>query len=138
MKYDMSKEYINPKSLFDSTQYGFSQVVISSAGKFVFVAGQVAWNENQEIIGGGDLRVQAKQAFKNIETAIKAAGGNLKDIVMLRIYIVDYTSEKAEPVGDALREYFGTLTPPASTWLGVQALANEQFLIEIEAQAIIN
>jgi enamine deaminase RidA (YjgF/YER057c/UK114 family) len=87
----MNKKCINPKELFNSTQYGFSQIVTSEHGKTVFISGQVAWDENLNIVGKNDLRAQAQKA-------------------------------KA---------------PPASTWVSVNGLADEDFLIEIEAQAVI-
>lgn len=133
----MSKKYINPESLFNSTQYGFSQIVVAPKGHTVYISGQVAWNSQQEIIGGTDLSEQARQSFRNLQIAVEAAGGGLTDIVSLRIYIVNYTTENDAPVGSVLREFFGTITPPASTWIGVSSLANKDFLIEIEAVAVI-
>ena len=67
-----------------------------------------------------------------------AAGGTLKDIVSLRIYVVDYQAECGTAIGIALRECFSTQNPPASTWIGVSALADPEFLIEIEATAVLD
>ena len=133
----MKKQCINPKGLFNSTQFGFSQIVVSGPGKMVFISGQVAWNENREIVGKNDLKEQAGMAFKNLKTAIEAAGGSLENIVMLRLYIVNYQAENGAIISEVLRENFGTENPPASTWINVQGLANEDFLIEVEAQAVI-
>ena len=68
----MPKEYLNPKELFPSLQYGFSQIVTSTGGKTVYLSGQVGWDEQQQIVGPGDLRAQTWQTFRNIETAMKA------------------------------------------------------------------
>jgi enamine deaminase RidA (YjgF/YER057c/UK114 family) len=133
----MAKQHINPKTLYDSTKYGFSQAVVAPRGKTVYISGQVAWNSEQVIVGGSDLSRQAKQAFHNVQTATEAAGGTLTDIVLLRLYIVNYKPENATSVGTVLREFFGIQTPPASTWIGVSSLANKDFLIEIEAVAVI-
>jgi enamine deaminase RidA (YjgF/YER057c/UK114 family) len=54
----MPKEYINPPQLFPSLQYGFSQIVSAIGGKTVYISGQVAWDEQQMIVGPGDLRTQ--------------------------------------------------------------------------------
>ena len=62
----------------------------------------------------------------------------LGDIVVLRIYIVNYQSESAEALGSALREFFSHGNLPASTWIGVSALAVPDFLIEIEATAVLD
>src|SRR6516162_10812873 len=102
----MPKEYVNPKSLFPSVQHGFSQVVVASGGKMVFISGQTAWDAGKKIIGGDNLLEQARQAMRNVQAAIEAAGGTLKDIVSLRIYIVNYQVEKANALRNALNEFF--------------------------------
>ena len=134
----MPKEYVNPNSLFPSLPHGFSQVVIATGKKMVFVSGQTAWDANKNIVGGDSVLEQARQAFRNLEKAMEAAGGTLKDIVSLRIYVVNYQAECGAAVGTALREFFSSQNPPASTWIGVSALAAPEFLIEIEATAVLD
>jgi len=134
----MPKEYVNPDSLFPSVQHGFSQVVVASGRKMVFISGQTAWDIKKKIVGGDSLLEQARQALRNVQAAIEAAGGTLKDIVSLRIYIVNYQPENAEAVSIALQEFFSSENPPASTWIGVSALAVPEFLIEIEAIAVLD
>ena len=134
----MTKEYINPNSLFPSLPHGFSQVVIASGKKMVFISGQTAWDARKNIVGGDSVLEQARQAFRNLEKAMDAAGGTLKDIVVLRIYVVDYQAESGTAVGTVLREFFSPENPPASTWIGVSALAVPEFLIEIEATAVLD
>ena len=131
------KETINPKSLFDSRQYGFSQIVISKPGKLVFISGQVAWDENLNIIGENDLAAQTQKAIDNLKIAVESVGGSLNNIVMLRIYKVNYRKEDGPIISKILKDNFGTVNPPASTWVSVNGLANEGFMIEIEAQASI-
>lgn len=133
----MPKEYLNPDTLFPSLQYGFSQIVTSQGGKTVYLSGQVAWTADQEIVGHGDLRAQAWQALQNVETAMQTAGGALTDVVSLRIYIAQRVMGENRAVGDALRAFFPADRPPATTWIGVPSLANEDFLIEIEAIGVI-
>jgi 2-iminobutanoate/2-iminopropanoate deaminase len=133
----MKKKCINPKELFNSTQYGFSQIVVCEPGKNVFISGQVAWDENLNIVGGNDLKTQTQKAIDNLKLAIESAGGKLENIVMLRIYKVDYKKEDGPIINEILKKNFGITSPPASTWLNVKGLANKEFLIEIEAQAVI-
>ena len=102
----MPKEYVNPNSLFPSLPHGFSQVVIASGRKMVFVSGQAAWDARKNIVGGDSVLEQARQAFRNLEKAMEAAGGTLRDIVALRIYVVDYQAESGTAVGTVLREFF--------------------------------
>jgi 2-iminobutanoate/2-iminopropanoate deaminase len=134
----MPKECINPDSLFQSLPYGFSQVVVSSGKRMVFVSGQTAWDEWKNIVGGDSVLEQARQAFRNLEKAMEAVDGTLKDIVALRIYVVDYQAESGTAVGTVLREVFLSENSPASTWIGVSALADPEFLIEIEATAVLD
>jgi len=134
----MPKEYLNPKSLFPSLPHGFSQIVVASGRKMVFISGQTAWDAQKNIVGGDNLLEQARQALRNIEGALAAAGGAFKDVVALRIYIVNYQAGNAGAVSSALREFFSQEGPPASTWIGVSALAVPEFLIEIEATAVLD
>jgi enamine deaminase RidA (YjgF/YER057c/UK114 family) len=134
----MTKEYVNPPELFPSRQYGFSQVVKATAGTMVFVSGQVAWNERQEIVGPGDLGAQTRQAFQNVRIAIQAAGGTLADVVSMRIYIVARVMADSGAVREALLDFFPEDRMPTTTWIGVESLANEVFLIEIEPVAIVD
>ena len=131
------KEYINPPELFPSLQYGFSQIVTSPAGKLIFLSGQVAWDERQRIVGPGDLGRQTRQALRNVETAVAAAGGQLTDVVSMRIYILGERLAESAVISEALRSFFPQERAPATTWIGVRALARDEFLIEIEATAVI-
>ena len=133
----MPKEYINPNNLFPSLPHGFSQVVVGTGRKMVFISGQTAWDERKNIVGGDSVLEQARQAFRNLEKAMEAVGGTLKEVVALRIYIVNYQAECGTAVSIALREYFSAENPPASTWIGVSALADPEFLIESEATAML-
>ena len=103
----------------------------------VFISGQVGWDENQKIVGKDDLKKQTEKAFENLKLAIQKVGGTMENIVMLRLYLVNYQQQDGVIISDALKKYFGTTSPPASTWINVQGLANEDFLIEVEAQAMI-
>jgi len=134
----MPKEHVNPDRLFPSLPHGFSQVVVASGRKMVFISGQTAWDVRKKIVGGDSVLEQARQAFRNLRKAIEAAGGTLKKIVALRIYIVNYQPESATAVGTALRGFSSPENPPTSTWIGVSALAVPEFLIEIEATALLD
>ena len=104
----------------------------------LYVSGQTAWDANKQLVGGSDLRAQARQALLNLCNVVEASGGTLGDVVSLRIYVVAYEAHKAEAVGGTLLEFFSGDATPASTWVGVAALADPGFLIEIEAVAVID
>jgi enamine deaminase RidA (YjgF/YER057c/UK114 family) len=134
---DMSKTHLNPATL-PNWQQAFSQIVICKNPKLtIYISGQVSMDENKNVIGHDDLAAQAMQAFHNLHLALEAAGATEKDVVKLNIYIKNYTSKHAQAVGDALRMYFQEDALPASTWLGVQSLADEAFLIEVDATAVL-
>jgi enamine deaminase RidA (YjgF/YER057c/UK114 family) len=133
----MPKQHLNPETLFPSLPIGFSQGVVTQGGRTVYLSGQTAWDANKQIIGGNDIGEQTRQALRNIQLAVEAAGGSRYDLMSLRIYVVKPGPRDIEAVGDALREFFSAQAPPASTWIGVTSLAVEDFLIEIEAIAVI-
>jgi enamine deaminase RidA (YjgF/YER057c/UK114 family) len=132
----MPKHPINPPSLFSSIPHGFSQAVVAQGRATVYVSGQVAWDAQKRIVGGRDVGEQARAALSHLREALDASGATLADVVMLRIYVVDYDAEKGEGIGAALKEFFQE-APPASSWIGVAALARPEFLVEIEATAVL-
>lgn len=134
----MAKEFINPPAL-PNWEQTFTQVITipHAPAKTVYVSGQVAADRDQNLIGEGDLGAQAMQAFRNLEAALAAGGATTKDVVKLNVYVKDYKPADAAPVSEALRRYFPHEHLPTSTWLGVQALAKEGFLIEVDAVAVV-
>src|SRR5437588_11591795 len=103
----MNKEFINPSAL-PNWEQSFSQIVVVSHEtlKTVYLSGQVSVDENQNLIGEGDLKAQALRAFQNLEVALAAAGARVADVVRLNIYVKDYKPEDVVAVGEALRKHF--------------------------------
>ena len=134
----MPKQRINPPGVAPTLQYGFSQIVATEGGTTVYLSGQVGWDADGQIVNQGDFAAQLAQTFKNIDTALQAAGGSLHDVVSLRIYTVDESPDDKTRIRQALQQHFGPDHAPATTWLGVRALSNPDFLIEIEAFAVID
>lgn len=132
----MTKTTFNPDDLFDSVQFGFSQVVVAEGRRTVYFSGQVAWDAQMQIVGENDLRAQVWQSLRNVETAVTAAGATLNDIVALRIYIVQAWMDRTAPVSEGLKAFFPD-DPPATTWIGVVGLARPEFLVEIEGTAVV-
>lgn len=133
----MTKRYVNPASLYPSKQYGFSQIVTARGGTTVFLAGQVAWNADEEIGEATDLGSQTREALYNIERALREVDGDRHDVVSLRIYIREDQISEDKPIQEALKAFFADELPVAS-FIGVSALANPDFLVEIEATAVID
>jgi enamine deaminase RidA (YjgF/YER057c/UK114 family) len=130
-------EHIQPEGLFPSERFGFTQVVRAQPGRLVFVAGQTACDRRGRPVGGNDVAAQAGVALENLGIALAAAGAQPADVTMLRVYIVGYTPAIAPEVGARIAQFFSGTKPPASTWIGVQALFHPEFLIEIEAVAVV-
>ena len=129
----MPTTFINPEGI--SKPIGYTHVAKVTGGNMVFIAGQVALNAQGNLVGLGDFRKQTEQVFKNLETALKAAGAEFKDVVKMNIYVLD-TSEL--PALREIRDRFvNTANPPASTLVGVTRLARGEFLVEIEAVAVL-
>jgi 2-iminobutanoate/2-iminopropanoate deaminase len=134
----MTRRQVNPPSVFSSLEHGFPQAISVSGTKTLYVSGQVAWDTQRRLVGGSDLAAQTRQAFSNLRSVVEAAGATLSDVVSLRIYVVSYRPEKAEAVGGAFRDFFPSSTAPATTWVGVAALADPSFLVEVEAIAVFD
>lgn len=112
--------------------FGFSRAV--RLGNQVFVAGTVSWGEDGQIAGIGDMYAQARQTLRNIEKALAQAGATLADVVRTRMFLTDVS--RWEEAARAHGELFGEIRP-ASTSIGISALVQPEFLIEIEADAVI-
>lgn len=131
-------ELMNPEGLSKPEYY--RQVAIAEGTRTVYLAGQVAHTPDGELVGPGDLAAQAEQAMVNVATAVKAAGGTFDDVAKLTFYIVDWRPEKMADFGDGLRRAgrrLGLDLRRPSTLIGVTALAEPGFLVEIEAIAVL-
>lgn len=115
----------------------FSQVVIASGARTIYTAGQVSIDEHGTLVGPGDLAAQTAQAMRNVGLALAAAGASYADIVKITTYVVNYKPEDRTVISRARAPFFGTGAPPASTLVGVAALALPDWLVEIEAVAVV-
>jgi enamine deaminase RidA (YjgF/YER057c/UK114 family) len=128
----VSTTFMNPPGI--AKPVGYTHVVKTS-GTLVFIAGQVGLDAQGNIAGAGDFRQQTEQVFQNLETALKAAGAQFGDVVKMNIYVLD-TSQL--PVLREIRDrYVNTVNPPVSTLVAVVRLARPEFLVEIEAVAVL-
>ena len=130
----MSLERIEPAGLAAAETY--SHVIVATGSRLVFVAGQVAENEQGELVGGGDLRLQARQAFANVGRALTAAGARPDHVAKLTLYVVGLQLEHLAAIEAGRAGLFGEHRP-ADALVGVEALAHEGCLIEVEAIAVV-
>ena len=133
----MAVERINPSDMYDSVSYGFSHASVSEPGRLLHLAGQVAWDKDGNVVGGDNLKLQARQVFANLSQVLSSQGLTPADLVRLRTYVVNHTPDKLEPVAGEMMAFYGDVLPAPNTWIGVQALALPDFLVEVEATALI-
>lgn len=132
----MKKEFINPSGLAPSPAYTHS-VAVEGAVKMIFIAGQVAIDEKGKIVGAGNLGAQTRKVFDNLALALHGAGATPADVVKLNLYVVDYKPQDYAAIREVRTGFFPAGKPPASTLVGVAALALDGLLIEVEAIAAI-
>ncbi len=126
-------EPIAAKSVFDPPAYT-QAIKVSGAETILFVSGQVDYDANGQVGHPGDFAAQARATYGALKAQVEAAGGSMSSIVKLTTYLVD-VRHRAE-LGAIREEFFGKKAP-ASTLVGVSALAMPGWLIEIEAIAVI-
>ncbi|WP_374398409.1 RidA family protein [Flavobacterium sp.] len=121
----IEKEYIEPNE-------GFSQTVVVKTGNFktLYISGQIG--------DGADLEAQTITTFQNLEKQLTNCNATFKDVVKMNTYIVNFNPEVDLPVFRKVRkEFLGNENYPASTLVGVESLGRKEWLIEIEAIAVI-
>ncbi|MFI6304458.1 RidA family protein [Amycolatopsis thailandensis] len=127
-------ERINPPGL--GRPSGFSHAVAAS-GRFVFLAGQTALNEENRIVGDGVVE-QFERALSNLLTALRAAGGEPADLCSVTIYIVDMDDYKAHAreIGAVWKRLAGS-EYPAMAGIGVSRLWDVEALVEVQGFAVV-
>lgn len=120
----LNKKYVNPGP-------GYSQVVVTESNgvKTIHVSGQVGEGKN--------LEEQLRSAFANLERQLKDAGANPSDIVKMNTYIVKYKESDLDTFRRVRGEVLGNSNMPANTLVGVYSLFKDQYLVELEAVAMI-
>ena len=123
--------YLNPETMAQPS--GYTQVI--TVDRTVYIAGQVSVAPDGSIVGTGDPEAQVRQVWRNLEAAVQAAGGTLANIVKTTTYITN--PDCAAAVRIVRNELFQTIKPPTSTLLTISALAHPDFIVEIEAVAVV-
>jgi enamine deaminase RidA (YjgF/YER057c/UK114 family) len=120
-----------------STPRGYSHVV-SASGKMIFVAGQISVDKSGNMVGAGDLRAQTVQVLENVKAALAAAGATFADVVKQNTYVVNLNAEALPIIREVRSLFLPAENPPASTLVGVTALAMDGLLIEVEVVAVVD
>lgn len=131
----MTLECINPSDLPTPTSY--TQVVVATGTKLIFVAGQEPEDIDGKLVGPGDLVVQARQVFANLGRALAAAGARPDQVARITIYVVDYHRDRHLAIIEEARLALFGHHKPADVVLGVAALS-PGYLIEVDAFAVLD
>jgi enamine deaminase RidA (YjgF/YER057c/UK114 family) len=131
----MEKKFINPPTI--ATPRGYTHIVTATSGRMIWISGQVAFNVKGELVGKGDLRAQTTQVYENLKNALAAAGATTADVVKVNTYVVDFKPADLAIIREVRGQYLPFENMPASTLVGVQALAFEGLLIEVEVVAMV-
>ncbi len=116
---------------------GYSHAVVVDRGRTVYLSGAVGLDAKGNVVGAGDFKAQATQAFENLRSALKAAGATPASVVKLNYYVVGLDHDKVLALREVRASFIDKDHPPASTLVGVQALFRDEVMIEIEATAVL-
>ena len=130
-----SVKHLNPEGLHKNPAY--SQAVVTTGDvKTVYVGGQNAVDVSGEVIGKGDIKAQAEQIFKNLERALAGGGARLDQVIKWNIYVLE--GQPPQPAFEVFQRVWGNRpNPPLITLLFVSGLAHPDYLMEIDAVAVV-
>jgi len=130
----MAHRYINPPTIARPT--GYTHVVEAVGDRTYYISGQVALDPAGNLVGPGDMGAQARQIFQNLAAALQSIGASFDDVVKLTYFVVDIAQMQA--VRDARAQFIAAEHLPASTAVEVRRLVREEFLLEVEAIAVLS
>lgn len=127
----------NPAGIYQPFHNAYAQVVIATGSKQIHVAGTVALDADRNLVGEGDMATQVSKTMDNIQKSLAAAGASLADVVRVNIFSTDVDTYLQQGHIELVKA-FGQDTLPASTLVGVTRLADERYLVEIQATAVLD
>jgi len=127
----MAHEFLNLKSVHPTDGYSH----VAKAGNTLYIAGQVAKDLQGNLVGRGDFETQARQVFTNLKNILEEAGGNLNNIVKLTTFLTHFNYRE---MYRQVRKGFLREPYPANTLLIVESLASPDYMLEVEAVAVLD
>ena len=134
-KKTMEKQQTNIRFI-NRAAAGYSHVVEVKGGRTLYIAGQLAVDKEGNLVGRGDFRAQVKQVFENLDSRLKEVGASFKDVVKLNYYLTD--ASDLQSLRETRNSYINMENPPASTLVVVKQLVREEYLLEVEAVAVVS
>jgi 2-iminobutanoate/2-iminopropanoate deaminase len=130
----MTKRQIQSANIRQPSGHFSHAISIEAKGRLVFISGMTARRADGTIAGVGDIETQTRQVCDNLKNAVEAAGGTMDDICRVDVYVRNM--EHFEKIHKVRREYFKS-APPASTMVEVTKMTSPEYLIEINAIAVV-
>jgi enamine deaminase RidA (YjgF/YER057c/UK114 family) len=115
---------------------GYSHLVEVRGGRTIYIAGQLPLDRAGNLVGQGDFRAQVKQVFENLKARLEEGQASFKDVVKLNYYITDASDLPA--LREVRNSYINVENPPASTLVVVKRLVREEYMLEVEAIAVVS
>ena len=127
--------YVNAPNL--APPPGYSHAVVIEHGKIIYLSGAVSADAHGNVVGPGDFRAQATQAFENLRAELSAVGATPANLVKLNYFVVGLDHDKVLALREVRDKFLDRDHLPASTLTGTVALVRDEFLIEIEGVAVV-
>ena len=128
-------QHINPDGLIKNPAFT-NVVTVTGHVKTVYIGGQDAVDASGTIVGKGDIKLQTEQVLNNLQAALKAGGAGLENVIKWNVYIVQ--GQPLQPAFEVFQRLWGDRpNPPAITGMFVSGLANPDFLVEMDAIAVV-
>lgn len=131
----MTKRQIRTSNVREPMGHFSQAIEIDAKGKLLFISGMTSRRADGTIAGIGDIEAQTRQVCENLKSAVEAAGGTMDDICRVDVYVRNI--EQFDKIHKVRREYFFKSPPPASTMVEVTKMVSPDYLIEINAIAVI-
>jgi 2-iminobutanoate/2-iminopropanoate deaminase len=128
----MLKKVITPKTLH--RPFGYAHAI--QIGNTIYISGQIPLDQDMNVVGKNDIAVQTERVYENLRKVIEEAGGSMSSIVMLNIYCTDLEAYDKK-TRHLRKKYFGDYYP-ATTAIEVKRLYRPDFMIEVEAIAVLD
>ena len=130
----MSRKQIQSDKIRQPSGHFSHAISVEAKGRLVFISGMTARRADGTIAGVGDIEAQTRQVCENLKSAVEAAGGTMDDVCRVDVYVRNM--EHFEKIHKVRREYFKS-PPPASTMVEVTKMTSPEYLIEINAIAVL-
>ncbi|RYG42797.1 MAG: RidA family protein [Chitinophagaceae bacterium] len=128
-------DYLSPDTMHKNPAYS-QGVVTQGVWRTIYIGGQNAVNHAGEVVGKGDMKAQAEQVLENIKAVLKAGGATFNNIIKWNVYVLQ--GQSVQPAFEVFQNEMKTMAhPPLVTMIQVAGLANPDFLMEVEAIAVV-